>query len=153
MRARITSRAGPAAAIVATLAILVLAQTPVGVDALRGVGLVSTPEAFVELYFSDPTAGREPIASGVEDVTVDFTVAARGAPADVTWRVDVGRGRGGVGTDSGVVRLSADEARTVSRTLSASCGTGQDRIRVRVGLEPTNQEIVTWVPCDVSERA
>lgn len=133
-----------AAAGIAVL-VLVLAQTGLGQDALRAIGLSPARNTFVELYF--PNARSLPSAVPTSHrLELRFSVGNELlATHTFHWRISESAGKATIALATGHLRIAPSHTRTVTEHLRVRCF--GKRTQLVISLEHWPARISQWFDC------
>lgn len=132
----------------AVLAVVGLAQTPVGRAALRGAGLDQAPTAYTALSFTRPQSLPAQLPDQHLTLRVAFTIRnVSGGTRGYRWSLtaaQAGRpvGRGATGTTS----LAPGATAILSPALPLTCTRGQLRVTVRLASPAETIDFLTRCP-------
>lgn len=137
-----------------------LAQTSPGHALLRDAGLYKVPTSYTELAFTNPAAlpstlqsakgakGKVPVSTG--QVPVSFSLHnVSGSARSYQWSIAVANGGKSQQKAAGTVGVPAQGKATVTKSVTAACGTGA-RLQVVVRLASPAESINFWVFCPSS---
>jgi hypothetical protein len=134
-------------AIVAAAAVAAgLAQTSAGHSLLRRAGLYAEPAHYTSLAFIDPQSLPTHLSPAPTRVSVPFAVTNTSAgPRSYHWSIALDRAGHTDRLAAGQVGVPAGDRATVTRTVAASCATGQARMTVQIAAPA--ESIDFWLAC------
>ena len=135
------------------------AQTSRGRALLGGAGLYKMPASYTELAFTSPDALPDSLisAKGVEgqakgQIPVSFSVHnVSGSSRAYQWSITVTGGKSQVKA-AGIVGVPAQGTATVSKSITAACGT-RPSLQVVIRLASSAESIDFLVSCPASTPA
>jgi hypothetical protein len=135
------------AVMVAAVALVAgLAQTSVGHSLLQGAGLYDQPASYTSLAFANPQSLPTQFSRSATSVHVSFTISnASTNSRTYQWSIVFDRAGRTYRLAAGTARVPAEGHVTVSRTVRASCSSGQ--ARMTIGLAAPAESIHFLAAC------
>ena len=123
-----------------------LAQTSVGHSLLQGAGLYQPPTNYTSLAFANPASLPTQLSRSATRVDVSFTISNASTDSRTyQWSIMFDRAGHTYRLATGLVGVPGGGHTTVSRTVKASCSSGQ--ARMSVGLADPGETIDFLAAC------
>lgn len=123
-----------------------IAQTSVGHYVLRGVGLYKAPASYTSLAFTDPQSLPTRLSSAPTRLQMSFALSNTSAdPRTYHWSIVLQGMDHARRLAAGEIQIPAGNRVTVTRTIKASCTSGQARMTVQI-VAPA-ESIDFWMTC------
>lgn len=123
-----------------------LAQTSVGHSLLQGVGIYQPPANYTSLAFARPQSLPTRLSGSATSIDISFTISNASTDSRTyQWSIKFDRAGHTYRLATGVTFVPGGSQTTVSRTVKASCSSGQ--ARMSVGLVSPGETIDFLTAC------